>query len=63
MLDNLRFTFWNNVSSFLLWVCNTLDDKTPMISLLNNSEKLVQILLDFSQQIVQGYEFVLTKFR
>ena len=30
-----------------------------MISLFNNSKKLVQILLKFSQQIVQGYEFVL----
>ena len=32
------------------------------ISLLNNSEKLVQILLEFSQQIVEGYEFALAKF-
>ena len=33
-----------------------------MISLFNNSKKLVQILLEFSQQIVEGYECVLTKF-
>ena len=52
--------------------------KTLTIYLFNNSEKLVQILLEFSQQIymyvglvfegfhqqiVQGYEFVLAKFR
>ena len=37
--------------------------KNPLISLLNNSEKHVQILLKFSQQIVEGYEFVLAKFR
>ena len=32
------------------------------ISLFNNSEKLVQILLEFSQHIVESYEFVLAKF-
>ena len=42
--------------------------KKLMISLFNNSEKLVQILLvqillEFSQQIVEGYGFVLAKFR
>ena len=36
--------------------------KKLTISLFNNSEKLVQILLKFSQQIVEGYEFVLAKF-
>ena len=36
--------------------------KKLMISLFNNSEKLAQILLEFSQQIVEGYEFVLAKF-
>ena len=41
----------------------SVDEKTPSISLFNNSEKLVQILLEFSQQIVEGYEFVLAKFR
>ena len=39
-----------------------VDEKTLMIYLLNNSKKLVQILLEFSQQIVEGYEFVLAKF-
>ena len=28
------------------------------ISFFNNSEKLVQILLEVNQQIVEGYEFV-----
>ena len=37
--------------------------KLKTISLFNNSEKLVQILLEFSQQIVEGYKFVLAKFR
>ena len=37
--------------------------KKNLISLFNNSEKRVQILLKFSQQIVEGYEFVLAKFR
>ena len=40
-----------------------VDEKTETISLFNNSEKLVQILLEFNQQIVEGYEFVLAKFR
>ena len=40
-----------------------MDGKTLMISLFNNSEKLVQILLKFNQQIAEGYEFVLAKFR
>ena len=35
-----------------------MDEKPLMISLFNNSEKLVQILLEFSQQIVEGYKFV-----
>ena len=39
-----------------------VDAKTQTISLFNNSEKLVLILLEFSQQIVEGYEFVLAKF-
>ena len=34
-----------------------------LISLFNNFEKLVQILLNLSQQIVEGYKFVLAKFR
>ena len=38
-----------------------MDEKT--LSLFDNSDKLVQILLEFSQQIVDGYEFVLAKFR
>ena len=37
--------------------------KLLTISLFDNSEKLVQILLEFDQQIVEGYEFVLAKFR
>ena len=32
--------------------------KLLMISLFNNSKKLVQILLKFSQQKVEGYKFV-----
>ena len=36
-----------------------VDEKTLMISLFDNSEKLGQILFEFSQQIVEGYEFVL----
>ena len=40
-----------------------VDEKTLMISLFNYTEKLVQILLEFSQQIVEGYEFVLAEFR
>ena len=32
-----------------------VDEKTLMISLFNNSKKLVQILLEVSQQIVEGY--------
>ena len=39
-----------------------VDEKTPTISLFSNSKKLVQILLEFSQQIVEVYEFVLAKF-
>ena len=36
---------------------------TLTISLFNNSQKLnIQILLKFSQQIVEGYKFVLAKF-
>ena len=37
--------------------------KTPTLSIFNNSEKLVQILHKVSQQIVEGYKFVLAKFR
>ena len=37
-------------------------EKLLTISLFNNSKKLVQILLKFSQQITEGYEFVLAKF-
>ena len=44
----------------ILHVCGW---KHLTIFLFNNSEKLVQILLEFSQQIVEGYEFVLAKFR
>ena len=40
-----------------------VDEKNTQISLFNNSEKLLQILLELSQQIVKGYEFVLAKFR
>ena len=40
-----------------------VEEKNSTISLLNNSEKLVQILLEFSQQIVEGYELVLARFR
>ena len=36
--------------------------KKIMIFLFNNSKKLVQILLKFSQQIVEDYEFVVAKF-
>ena len=36
--------------------------KLLTISLVNNSKKSEQILLEFSQQIVEGYEFVLAKF-
>ena len=48
-----------------LHVCfnNTMWMKNLTICLCNNSEKLVQILLESSQQIVIGYEFVLAKFR
>ena len=35
-------------------VCLYYVDEKLMISLFNNSEKLVQILLEFSQQIVEG---------
>ena len=42
------------------WLCGWT---TLTISIFNTSEKLVQILLEFSQQIVEGYEFVLAKFR
>ena len=41
---------------------STMRMKKLMISLFNNSEKLVRILLKFSQQIVEDYEFVLAKF-
>ena len=36
--------------------------KLLTIYLFNNSKKLVQILIKFSQQIVEDYEFVLAKF-
>ena len=39
-----------------------MDEKTQTTSLFNNSEKLVQILLEFSQHIVEHYEFVVAKF-
>ena len=35
--------------------------KLQTISLFNNSEKLVQIFLELSQQIVEGYVFVLAQ--
>ena len=37
--------------------------KKATIFLFNNSEKLVQILLEFSQQRAEGYEFMLAKYR
>ena len=37
--------------------------KTLTIYLWNKSDKLVQILLHFSQQMVEGYELVLAKLR
>ena len=37
--------------------------KALTISLFNNSEKLVQILLEFIQQIVEGDKFVWAKLR
>ena len=40
-----------------------VDEKLLTIPLWNNSEKLVQILLEFSQQKIEGYKFVLVKFR
>ena len=40
-----------------------VDGKIPTISLFNNSKKLVHILVEFDQQIVEGYEFVLANFR
>ena len=60
--------FFNGLQACDIQICvNTtiyyVDEKTPLISLFNNSEKRVQILLKFSQQIVEGYEFVLAKFR
>ena len=42
---------------------STMWMKKLTISLFNNSKKLVQILLKFSQQIAEGYKFVLAKFR
>ena len=47
---------------FMLINMRMKNKKTPTISLFNNYEKLVQILLEFSQQIVEGYESVLAKF-
>ena len=47
----------------MLRILYYVDEKTPTISLSNNSKKLVQILIKFSQQIVERYEFVLAKFR
>ena len=44
-------------------MCHVDGKKTPTISLFNNSEKPVQILLEFIQQIAEGYEFVSAKFR
>ena len=44
-------------------VCYTMWIKNSNDSVFKNSEKLVQILLEFGQQIVEGYEFVLAKFR
>ena len=35
---------------------------TQTISLFNNSMKLVEILLQFNQWVVEGYEFVFAKF-
>ena len=41
-----------------------VDEKNPTMFRFNNSEKLVQILLEFSLQILgEGYEFALAKFR
>ena len=37
--------------------------KKLMIYLFTNSEKLVQIRLEFSQLVVESYEFMLAKFR
>ena len=48
------------IASKMLKLCGW---KSGTISLFNNSQKLVQILLKFSQQKVEGYEFVLAKFR
>ena len=44
-------------------ICTMWMKKSLMILLLNNYEKLVLILLEFNQQIVEGYEFVLANFR
>ena len=41
---------------------NTMWIKKHTISLVIISEKLVQILLEFRQQIVEGYKVVLAKF-
>ena len=50
-----KFYPLEKLHSYCIWV--------KKISLFNNSEKLVQILLEFSHQIVEGYKFVLAKFR
>ena len=59
--------FWSRlllscVQSIVEKVFCYVDEKTQTISLFNNSEKHVQILLKFSQQIVEGYKFILEKF-
>ena len=40
-----------------------MEKKPPTISIFNNSQKIVRILPKFSQQKVEGYKFVLAKFR
>ena len=46
-----------------LMTCTMWMKKLQAIALFNNSEKLVQIFLECSQAIVEGYKFVLAKFR
>ena len=53
--------FINNFNCILLDLYY-VDEKTLLIPRCDNPKKLVQILLEFSQQIIEGYKFVLVKF-
>ena len=68
IMAEMTFINWQGIATELFHLEHIelnkgyVDENTLTISLFNNSEKLVQILLEFRRQIVEGKEFVLAKF-